>query len=159
MSTRRAALLGAALAAVAVLRPAFARAGSAPALPHPQSLAAELARALAARKALVVMVSLHGCPYCKIVRESYLVPLRADGQPAVQVEMADSIPLRDLRGRPSTHAQVVREFAVRVAPTVLFLGRGGEAAAPPLAGMAIPDFYGAYLQDRVELANRTVVAA
>lgn len=158
MSTRREAMRAAAFAMAAALRPGSAWSQAAPALPHPQSLAAELARAAAVRKALVLMVSLAGCPYCKLVRESYLVPLRADGQPVVQVEMGRSIPLLDARGRPSTHEQVVREHGVRVAPTLLFLGRDGREAAPALAGMAIPDFYGAYLHDRIELANRTVAS-
>jgi len=74
----------------------------------------------------------------------------------VQVEMGRALPLADLRGRASTHAQVVRDFGARVAPTVLFLGRGGREAAPRLEGLLTEDFYGAYLQDRVEAANRSL---
>lgn len=129
---------------------------STPFLPRPASLAADLARALAARRALVVMVSLHGCPYCKLVRESYLVPLAALGQPVVQVELADSLALADLRGRPSTHERVVRGFGITLAPVVLFLGRGGEEVAARLSGVSSTDFYGAYLQERVDTANRAV---
>lgn len=154
MSTRRAALLAAAggLAAWTVNQ-SFA---SSLALLRPLSLVAELQRAVTARKALVVMVSLDGCPYCKLVRESYLVHLKAGGQPIVQLELVGNIPLQDLRGRESTHAKVVSGFDVRIAPTVLFIGRGGAEAAPRLTGVASPDFYGAYLQERVEAANRSV---
>lgn len=152
MSTRRALLQAAAASCAGAWLPASA----APVrlLPRPASLADELARALAARQALVVMVSLEGCPWCKLVRESYLVPLRSAGQAVVQVEMAESLPLVDLQGRTSTHQQVVRALDVRVAPTVLFFGRRGQEAAPRLAGMATPDFYGAYLDERVAAANR-----
>lgn len=154
MSTRRAVLLAAAggLAAWTVNQ-SFA---SSLALLRPLSLAAELQRAVTARKALVVMVSLDGCPYCKLVRESYLVHLKAGGQPIAQLELVGNIPLQDLRGRESTHAKVVSGFDVRIAPTVLFIGRGGAEAAPRLTGVASPDFYGAYLQERVEAANRSV---
>jgi hypothetical protein len=110
------------------------------------------------RKALVVMVSLDGCPYCKLVRESYLVPLRAGGQPVFQLELTGSMPLLDLRGRDATHAQAVRGFDVRLAPTVLFLGRDGVEVAARLTGIASPDFYGAYLQERLETANRSVAS-
>lgn len=155
MNTRRALLRACAAGALAAwaARPALAQA---PVLPRPASLAAELERALAARRALVVMVSLEGCPWCKLARENYLVPLSAGGQRVVQIEMAGPIPLTDLRGRPSTHEQVVRALDVRVAPTVLFIGRGGAEVAPRLSGVASPDFYGAYLQERVDAANRTV---
>ncbi len=146
------AFAGAGIASVA------ARAQPGAVLPHPQSLAAELARALAARKTLVVMVSLEGCPYCKIVRESYLAPLRAEGQPIVQVEIARALPVLDFQGRATTHEQLAKQWQARVAPTVLFFGREGRMAAPALAGMAIPDFYGAYLQERIDAANRSVAS-
>lgn len=160
MSTRRAAIrLAAAGLACLANFPAIAAGGSAaPSLPRPTSMASELARALAMRKALVVMVSLHGCPYCKLARESYLAPLQAGGQPVVQLELTGSMALQDLGGRESTHEQVVRGWDVRLAPTVLFLGRGGTEAAARLAGVASPDFYGAYLQQRVDAANRSVAA-
>lgn len=153
MSTRRALLLaGGGLLAGGAAWPAAEQT----ALPVSSSLAQDLAAALAAGKALVVMVSLEGCPYCRIVRRSYLQPLRAAGQPVVQIEMGRSLPLADLRGRASTHGEVVRAWGARVAPTVLFLGRDGREAAPRLEGLLTEDFYGAYLQDRVEAANRTV---
>lgn len=159
MSTRRAALRASLACMAALVLPRqgrAAQAAGAPSLPRPESLVAELERALALRHALVVMVSLDGCPYCKLVRESYLMPLRASGQPVVQVELVGSLPLVDLRGRASTHAQIVRELDVRLAPTVLFLGRRGAEAAPRLSGVASPDFYGAYLHERVVAANRAV---
>ncbi|MBL0421602.1 hypothetical protein JI739_14695 [Ramlibacter sp. AW1] len=125
-----------------------------PSLPRPASLQAEIARAGARRKSLVLMVSLEGCPYCKLVRESYLLPLRAEGQPVVQIELNLPAPVADPQGRPTTHEQLVREWNVRVAPTLLFLGRGGAELAPRLVGVGNPDFYGAYLDQRIETANR-----
>ena len=156
MSTRRAALRAAVAGLAAWSSLPITASAAAPLLPRPASLATELQRAMGARKALVVMVSLDGCAWCRLVRESYLVPLRAGGQPVVQIELDGAMPLQDLAGRASTHAQVVRAFDVRLAPTVLFLGRGGAEAAPRLAGVASPDFYGAYLQERVDAANRSV---
>jgi thioredoxin-related protein len=156
MSTRRGLLAASAYALAASVLPRLAQADTGPALPPAASLARELAAALATGKALVVMVSLGGCPYCKAVRESYLVPLRAEGQPVVQVELNRAIPVADFEGAASTHVKVVRALRVRVAPTVLFFGRGGKEAAPRIAGMPLPDFYGAYLQERVDLANRSI---
>lgn len=160
MSTRRAALglAAAGLMGLAKLPAIAAGASAAASLPRPTSLARELERALGMRKALVVMVSLDGCPYCKLVRESYLAPLMASGQPVVQVELTGPLPLQDLRGQDSTHGQVVREWKVPVAPTVLFLGRGGIEAAARLSGVSNEDFYGAYLQERVVAANQSVIA-
>lgn len=158
MSTRRAALRLGAAAAAALALPGAVRAAGRPALPQAVSLAADIARAAAARKALVVLVSLEGCPYCRLVRESYLLGLHAAGQPVVQVEMGRSLPLVDAQGRATTHEQLVRRLGVGVAPTVLFLGQGGIELAARIEGVPLPDFYGAYLDQRIEAANRAMAA-
>ena len=102
------------------------------------------------------MVSLEHCPHCRIVRESYLLPLRAEGQPVLQIEIDRGLPVLDFAGRAATHQQVARAFGVQVAPTVLFIGRGGREAAERITGVPLLDFYGAYLQERVDKANRSL---
>lgn len=149
---RRTILLG--LAAVALPWPG--RAATSHGLPAAASLRQEIAAALQQRKALVVMVSLDGCPFCRVARESYLQLLLRDGQPLVQVDMSSSRALVDVLGRATTHGAQVAAWKVRVAPTVLFLGADGREVAPRLEGAGIPDFYGAYLDERVATANRRV---
>ena len=46
-------------------------------LPASQSLADELRQALVSGNPLLVMVSLEGCPFCRIARENYLIPLHS----------------------------------------------------------------------------------
>ncbi|MEP6823476.1 MAG: thioredoxin fold domain-containing protein [Ramlibacter sp.] len=123
-------------------------------LPSSASLADELAAALAAGKPLLVMASLHGCPFCKLVRDSYLAPLRVDtGQPVVQVDAQSSQAVRDFRGSATTHDRLLRSWGVAVLPTVLFFGKAGREVAERLVGASIPDFYGAYLDERVRKAT------
>ena len=125
-------------------------------LPLSASLADELARALKARQPLVVMVSLHGCPWCKLVRESYLAPMHADdGLPVVQVDMRSTRRTETADGQPTTHDALVRAWGVRLAPTLLFLGPGGREVAERLVGGS-PDFYGGYLDQRLEAARRSL---
>lgn len=151
--SRRRLLLGSASAVgAALLAPAWAAKPTV--LPTPDSLAAELAGAQRRRKALVVMVSLEGCPPCQLVRQNYLAPLLREGQPVVEIDMLGADALAGFDGQPSTQRALTRTWGVRVAPTVLFFGRDGKELVPRLAGMAIPDFYGAYLQERVDAANR-----
>ncbi|MFC5499944.1 hypothetical protein ACFPOE_20550 [Caenimonas terrae] len=154
LSRRRFALLPAALGVVA-----WGRAGSAAAatLPASVSLATELAAALAAHKPLVVMASLLGCPFCRVVRNSYLAPLRAEaGLQVVQLDMGSAQPVRDFDGKLRSHAEMLRAWGVGVAPTVLFFGKGGREVAQRLAGASIPDFYGAYLDERLHTAQLTL---
>ncbi len=145
-----------ALAAGALVLPAARAAGEG--LPVPHSLAGELRTALAKQRALVLMVSLEGCPFCKVVRQNYLMPLAAQGQPVVQIDMGSPAPLVDLKGAASNQDRVIRTLGVKVAPTVLFLGPEGREAAPRLDGVPLLDFYGAYLDDRLATANRAAGA-
>ena len=126
-------------------------------LPLSASLPDELARALKARQPLVIMVSLHRCPWCEEVRNNYLAPMRAQERlPVVQVDMLSPRQTRDLQGAPTTHEALVRAWDVKVAPTVLFLGPQGREVADRLVGGS-PDFYSAYLDRRLALAREAVI--
>lgn len=43
---------------------------------------------------------------------------------------------------------------MKAAPTLLFLGADGREVAARLQGASIPDFYGAYLEERLQTARR-----
>lgn len=126
-------------------------------LPSSSDLQRDLAAALARKQPLVVMATLHRCPYCKIARENYLLPLHRAGAFVTQIHFLSGDPLRDLSGTATTHGALVRQLGIEVAPTVLFYGTGAKEVAERLAGSYIPDFYGAYLEQRLEQA-RTAVA-
>jgi thioredoxin-related protein len=125
-------------------------------LPSTESLAASLDQALRVKQPLVVMVSLHGCAFCKVVRENYLQPLRASGLQVVQVDMRDSRALVDFDGAALTHDAWVRKQGIKLAPTVLFFGAQGREVAARLKGAYLPDFYGAYLDEQLTVARRVV---
>lgn len=130
------------------------------ALPSPASLP-DAARAAAQRGApLVVMTTLKGCPYCDVVRGHYLLPMQRDGQiQAVQLDMTDrrSV-LKGFDGRPTTPAAQVKAWKATLAPTVLFLGPRGQELAERLVGMAVPDMYGPYLENRLAEATQQLAA-
>ena len=123
-------------------------------LPTTDSLQVELAKATAKKVPLMVMVSLDGCPFCKVARENYLGPLREQqGLLVFQVDMRSKRPIKNFSGLTLTQDELIRSWGVKVAPTVLFFGRGGLEIAERLTGGYIPDFYGAYLDERLQLAN------
>jgi hypothetical protein len=122
-------------------------------------LAASLEQALRVKQPLVVMVSLHGCAFCKVVRENYLHPLRASGLQVVQIDMRDNRALVDFDSTALTHDAWVRKQGIKLAPTVLFFGALGREVATRLKGAYLPDFYGAYLDDQLALARRVVAGA
>jgi hypothetical protein len=99
-------LLLAGLAAAAM--PLHAESGG---LPMATALQQHLQQALGKGQPLVVMVSLHGCPFCRVAREHYLLPLsREQALPVVQVDMRSARSMRDFAGVVRTHDAQVRAW-------------------------------------------------
>lgn len=148
------------IAVAATLLATVGASGAEPAtLPTTASLPEELKNALAGGSPLLVMVSLDGCPFCKIVRENYLGPMRQRiGLPVVQIDMRNKTLVKDFKGGTLTQDELIRSWGVKVAPTVLFFGRGGVEVAERMVGGYIPDFYGAYLDERLAVARKAVQA-
>ena len=106
---------------------------------------------------LTVMISLPGCPFCKAVRDSHLLPLmRQQAVAVVQVDISSPSALVQWNGQSVTHGEQVRQWGVKVAPTLLFFGRQGNEVAERLVGSLLPDFYGAYLMQRLETARQSL---
>jgi Thioredoxin-like domain len=149
-----AAALG--IAAFGASTPAFAKDT---ALPVPASLPEALLTAAGKGEPLVLLVSLPGCPYCELVRRNYLLPGRKNrGVQAWQLSTTDATtPLVAFGGTTTTAAAQVKFWNVRVTPTVLFFGPQGQELAERLVGAAIPDFYGAYLEERIDSARKALV--
>lgn len=132
-----------------------APAHAAQALPSPASLRGAAQAAAARGEPLVVMTTLSGCPYCDLVRNHHLLPMRREGKvQAVQIDIRDrSSNLQGFRGENTTPAEQARLWNARFAPTVLFLGPDGQELAERLVGVAVADFYGDYLDARLKEAR------
>lgn len=125
-------------------------------LPSPKSLQDELAKAMQLRQALMVMVSLEGCAFCRMARNSHLLPLHRAGIPIVQLDMRSPQSVLDFQGRASTHDQLIKRWRISIAPTLLFFGQGGQEIAERMEGGYLPDFYGAYLQERMVKSQKSL---
>ncbi len=126
-------------------------------LPSATDLPQALAQALAQGQPLVVMVSLDNCPYCRQVRQSHLGPMWRGGQVVVQIDMQHKETLTDWDGQTRSHGDWVKNRRISVAPTVLFFGPDGREVADRLEGASLPDFYGAYLDQRLAQARQRLL--
>jgi thioredoxin-related protein len=127
-------------------------------IPTTRSLQAEISGALKTSSPLLVFVSLDNCPFCKIAQENYLLPLMNEQSiSVVQVNFRHLISVVDARGKLLTQDQLIRAWGVKVAPTVLFLGKEGNEMAPRLTGGSTSDFYGAYLDERIRIAQAAIL--
>ena len=129
-------------------------AGATSSLPTARNLSQEAALAAQRGQSLIVLVSLEGCVYCERVRRSNLLPRLALGQAMVQVNLRSHEALQDGQGRSTTHDGLARQWQVKVTPTLLFMGPGGRELAERMEGAYQPDFYEAYLEDRLSSARQ-----
>ncbi|MCW5655967.1 thioredoxin fold domain-containing protein [Hydrogenophaga sp.] len=125
-------------------------------LPTPTSLRGAAQAAAARGEPLVVMTTLTGCPYCEMVRARYLLPMRQEGLiQAVQLDVQDRTSnLQGFDGQMGTPAAWASAWKARFTPTVLFFAPDGRELAERLVGIAVPDFYGEYLEARLNEARR-----
>ena len=128
-------------------------------LPVPHNLQREAAQAHAERKAFLLMFSLPGCSYCRVVRRNYLMPLLRDAAPTdrpvireVQITSRES--LTGFDGKPTTQAALATQYGVQVAPTVIVVNAEGELLADPIVGGDNNGFYSAYLDRALEAAAK-----
>lgn len=127
-------------------------------IPVPGSLKAAAQAARARREPLVVMVTLKGCAFCDVVRNNYLGPMFERGEVyAVQLNMLDRrTALQAIDGSSTTPQAQARAWRARIAPTLLFLDHNGQEIAQRIEGVPLPDFYGAYLEQRIATARVVV---
>ena len=103
---------------------------------------------------LVVLVSLPGCPWCRIVRDQHLAPLQQEGRLRfVELSMNDTDAVwRAPDGRLTSPAQLAKDWRVRLAPTLVFLNAAGREAADRLVGVPSLDYYAHILAQRLQSA-------
>lgn len=125
-----------------------------PQLEHPHSLRARARAAQGQGLPLVVMTTLKGCPFCDVVRTNYLWPMHQKGEIlAVQLDITNNVPVEYFDGSWQTPREISRKWQNRVAPTLYFFDEHGRELAERLEGMAVPDFFGMYLAQRLEQAQ------
>ena len=79
------------------------------------------------------------------------------GLQAWQLDVSNrSAPLVGFDGKLTTAALQASAWKATFTPTVLFLGRQGQELAERLVGIAVPDFYGAYLEQRLATASKAL---
>ena len=105
-----------------------------------------------------MLISLPGCVYCELVRRSYLLPARRDDNlQAWQLDVNDSTTrLIGFDGQNTTASMQAKAWKATFAPTVLFIGSLGQELAERLVGIAVPDFYAAYLEQRLVTARKAL---
>ena len=115
------------------------------------------------RSFYLVVFATKRCPWCALLKRDYLIPLPAkrDGISIrlLEVLIDQDNPLIDFKGKPTTHKRFAQTYGVRVSPTVMVFGPNPEPLGTPLVGVGIADFYGAYLDDLIQVGIASQTAS
>jgi len=113
----------------------------------------------------LVMLALPRCPVCKIVRDQQLLPLTRDTTyqdiGVFEILMTDDTHDLPLAGKLNpdgsrlTPKAFAKRLGLRVSPSLVFLNRR-YMLAEPLIGYSSPDYYWAYLSERIENARQAI---
>lgn len=120
------------------------------------NLAKARPQAAAARRPIMLFFTQPGCVFCERARRQYIEPLASTAEwraRTLSIEVSRTQKLRDFDGLETTGAEIARRYGVRVYPTVVFVDSNGVALADPIEGFTVPDFYGAYLEERLQHAR------
>jgi thioredoxin-related protein len=107
----------------------------------------------------VIFISQAGCQYCELLRKTVLRPMIRGGgldERIVlrEVSLDGDFELRDFEGRAVTGLNFAERYGAYVTPTMLFLDANGENLVKPLVGTGNIEFYGYYLEKKInEAAN------
>jgi len=145
------------------LQAPLAFAQSSPTLSASLNLQQDGAQALSEGKPLILFFSLPDCPYCKVVRQAYLLPMLREGEPAErpvirELQLTSAASLVGFDGSRTTQAAVAKQFGVRIAPTVVFVDATGNVLAAPIVGGDGHGFYSAYLDKALAESARKIAA-
>lgn len=151
-------LIGTLLLAVSILTWFIAAAGAATeddAVPLARDLAADGRTMQDRHVPMLVMFSSPDCAYCRKLLDEFLLPMQRnqeyrDKVLMRRVEIGSSSALRDFSGKTTTQQRFAGLHKVRLVPTVVLMGSGGEVLSEPLVGLSSPDYYGAFLDQAID---------
>ncbi len=139
------------LAALFVAAPAWAQ------MVEARDLAADARLAARQKIPLLVLFSEAGCPWCERARQEFLLPMQRNPEYRSKVMMREvgidnSAALVDFAGNKTTQAEFARSRRVLMVPTVALFGARGQTLAEPLVGFGSADYYGYFIDQRIDAA-------
>lgn len=107
---------------------------------------------------LVLEFSLEDCPYCRKLEKLFLLPMQRNAHYDDKI-LVRSISLDpgetviDFEGQSLTTDQFATRYGVSMTPTLLFLNADGVEISERLVGIWSEDFYGYFIDSRIDAAR------
>jgi len=119
---------------------------------------------LARSQELVILIEFSDdyCEYCLLLENEFLIPMSKNREYGEKV-IIRSLPLnrdhqfKGFQGELVSASQFASKYQVKVTPTMVFLDANGNELSEKLVGIWSIDFFGSYLDERIDTARQKVL--
>lgn len=113
---------------------------------------------------ILVLFSRRNCVFCDQILKEFLVPMQHNAEYDTKVIMrridtGSGAKLRLFSGKTTTQALFAKENNIYLTPTIKLFDAQGNELVEPLIGLTTPDYYGGFLDQRIDEALAKVRGA
>ena len=113
---------------------------------------------------LVIEFSSEYCGYCRQLEELFLLPMQRNAgyreKVLIRYVSLDAYEtLIDFDGRSMSTSEFASRYGVSLTPTLIFLNGDGVEMSEKLVGIWSEDFYGGFIDDRIDEARQKIAPA
>ena len=107
---------------------------------------------------LVLEFASEDCPYCHKLEKLFLLPMQRnagyDDKILIRsISLDDDQTVIDFEGRSLATNEFAASYGVSLTPTLLFLNADGSEVSERLVGIWSEDFYGGFIDSRIDTAR------
>ncbi|GAO36461.1 hypothetical protein SCT_1868 [Sulfuricella sp. T08] len=126
-------------------------------VPIAHNLATDAQEAKTRGVPIMLVFGSHNCPFCLLLNRDFLQPMRRNPEYEAKVMMrridiSANVALRGFSGKTTTHARFAKEHRIKLTPTIKWFDPEGRELTEPLIGLTTPDYYGGFLDQRIDEA-------
>jgi thioredoxin-related protein len=106
---------------------------------------------------ILIMFGTDHCPYCKMLKEEFLIPILISGDYTDKVIIREAhvsagSTLIDFSGKTVTISEFILQYGVRLFPTMVFVDSDGKPLVEKIIGITTPSLFGGTLDDHIDRA-------
>jgi len=110
---------------------------------------------------LLVLFSLSHCPFCKLIKEDFLIPMIISGDYKDKIiiremNIEDNPEIIDFSGAKISSYSFAQNMDISLYPTMFFLDHQGCILAEKIRGVNTPSLFGARIDDAIDMANNNI---
>lgn len=111
---------------------------------------------------ILVEFSSENCEYCRLLESEFLEPMSINQAYRSKViirslALEDAHQINGFAGRPVTVDELADRYNIEVTPTMVFLNADGIELSEKLVGIWSIDFFGAYIDQRIDAAREKLL--